>query len=219
LIVNEAKKYCNLIEPWEGAEEGSIRYGTIFELKEKDFILCRTTKPLVSVFFQLLRESISSKVVGKDFEKAITTFAEKVCGNTKQATQRACELEIDLMEKKLISEGVTNPFKHPKMVRLEEKVSVISTILENCDLMSDFLPTVFKIFDEKREGISLMTIHRSKGLEADTVGIIETFDGEELMPHKLAETELEFEQENNLLFVAWTRAKSNVIRIDLESQI
>ena len=56
----------------------------------------------------------------------------------------------------------------------------------------------------------LSSIHKSKGLEADRVFIL----GDELMPLKKAELNWEKEQEENLMYVAYTRAKSELIFIN-----
>ena len=59
------------------------------------------------------------------------------------------------------------------------------------------------LFADKSEGITLPTIHKSKGLEADRVFIIHP----EKMPSKFARQDWELVQEENLRYVAYTRAK------------
>ena len=56
--------------------------------------------------------------------------------------------------------------------------------------------------ETKSNGICLSTIHKSKGLEAERVFILHP----ELMPSNQAVTLREKEQENNLIYVAYTRA-------------
>lgn len=57
----------------------------------------------------------------------------------------------------------------------------------------------------KQEGVRLMTIHAAKGLEFDTVFLIEANEGR--IPYKKAKTEKETEEERRLFYVAMTRAK------------
>lgn len=59
--------------------------------------------------------------------------------------------------------------------------------------------------------VILQTIHASKGLEYDTVIIIGLQEG--LMPHNLARTEEEIEEERRLMYVAMTRAKNRLYLI------
>jgi ATP-dependent exoDNAse (exonuclease V) beta subunit len=62
----------------------------------------------------------------------------------------------------------------------------------------------------KDEGISLSTIHKAKGLEANNVFII----CPSLMPSKSAKQEWEITQEKNLIYVAYTRAKNKLAFVD-----
>lgn len=66
------------------------------------------------------------------------------------------------------------------------------------------------IFTDGTPGITLATIHRVKGLEADKTVILHP----ELMPHPMAKTPEAKEQEQNLKYVAFTRAKHTMILVD-----
>ena len=59
-----------------------------------------------------------------------------------------------------------------------------------------------------RDSVNLMTFHLSKGLEFDTVFIIDANDG--LIPHKKTIRENDLETERRLFYVAMTRAKNNL---------
>lgn len=63
---------------------------------------------------------------------------------------------------------------------------------------------------EEKEGVRLMTMHASKGLEFDTVFIIQANEGK--IPSKKALKEEEIEEERRLFYVAMTRAQE-VLRI------
>ena len=65
---------------------------------------------------------------------------------------------------------------------------------------------------EKEEAggrVKLMTLHASKGLEFDTVFVIEADEGSS--PYKKAVTDEEIEEERRLFYVAMTRAKRKLI--------
>ena len=57
------------------------------------------------------------------------------------------------------------------------------------------------------EGVNLMTMHAAKGLEFDTVFVIEADEGSS--PYKKAVTDEEIEEERRLFYVAMTRAKTD----------
>lgn len=61
---------------------------------------------------------------------------------------------------------------------------------------------------EQKEGVALATLHSSKGLEYDTVYIIDVNEG--LMPYKKAVMETEIEEERRMFYVGMTRAKKNL---------
>jgi hypothetical protein len=87
----------------------------------------------------------------------------------------------------------------------KEKVNVIEALYEEGMSVEGMVTKLESIFnDTSKEGIILSTIHKSKGLEADRVFIIHP----EKMPSKFARQEWELEQESNLRYVAYTRAKS-----------
>ncbi|MGL5936651.1 MAG: 3'-5' exonuclease, partial [Cetobacterium sp.] len=57
------------------------------------------------------------------------------------------------------------------------------------------------------KGVQLSTVHKAKGLEADSVYILD----HDLMPLQWAVKPWEIEQEKNIKYVAVTRAKSKLV--------
>ena len=62
--------------------------------------------------------------------------------------------------------------------------------------------------------LHLMTAHRAKGKEFDTVILLDTV--EDVWPHKRAEDTTEIEAERRLFYVAFTRAKKRVVMLTTE---
>jgi DNA helicase II / ATP-dependent DNA helicase PcrA len=63
--------------------------------------------------------------------------------------------------------------------------------------------------------ILLSTIHRAKGLEADTVWLLRP----ETIPHPMAKTQAAVEQEDHLLYVAITRAKQRLLIVQTHDEL
>ena len=61
----------------------------------------------------------------------------------------------------------------------------------------------------EKEGVILMTMHAAKGLEFDTVFVIEANEGS--CPYKKATADEEIEEERRLFYVAMTRAKRKLV--------
>ena len=64
---------------------------------------------------------------------------------------------------------------------------------------------ILSIFNDKAQGICLATIHKSKGLECERVFIL---CPDKMMLDRAMQIEWMAEQERNLVYVAYTRAKS-----------
>lgn len=84
--------------------------------------------------------------------------------------------------------------------------STISGFLDRISLITDA-----DGYNEKREGVTLMTIHSSKGLEFPTVYLAGVVDGN--IPNKRAveENENNIAEERRLMYVAVTRAKQKLV--------
>ena len=70
--------------------------------------------------------------------------------------------------------------------------------------------------DNEPDGVELMTFHRSKGLEFDTVYIIDASEG--FTPQSRAETAEEIEEERRAFYVAATRARDELYICDNSCQ-
>jgi superfamily I DNA/RNA helicase len=71
------------------------------------------------------------------------------------------------------------------------------------------IAAVERIFSTKEAAVTLSTVHRAKGLEADRVVILEH---DRLMSTRATQA-WQIEQEENLNYVAYTRAKREIIEI------
>lgn len=214
-IVKLASTVCDFIKPFEFSKEGEVRRGSYREIREGDFVLSRTTKPLIALFFQLLELKIKSSVIGKDIEKGLLQLADRCQHPSLEMTYKGFGKEFEKLKIELEELGVKSYINHQRWISLEEKIDVLKLILNHCDLSSELSSKVSEIFKESRESVKLMTFHRSKGLENDRVFIIEEFNRERLYPSKYAIKDWEKEQERNLEFVAYTRSKSELIFINV----
>ena len=61
---------------------------------------------------------------------------------------------------------------------------------------------------DNREGVSLLTMHASKGLEFNTVYIPDCNEG--IIPHRKSMKAEEVEEERRMLYVAMTRARKKL---------
>lgn len=208
-IVREAKLVYNDIEEFEENEEGIVAKGEVKEIQEGDMVLCRNTRPLIAVFLMLIDQGKKAYIVGKEMEKGLLQLLSQYDSDSRTTDIKAqLDCHLDRLAEELLSKGFTNPLKHPKYAVLEEKLGILDLLFGKFSLISEvefFIETVFD--DDDREGIRLMTIHKSKGLENERVFIIVEYNKTPLIPSKYAVTEDQQRQEKNLRFVSITRAK------------
>jgi len=90
----------------------------------------------------------------------------------------------------------------------EDKIKAIEVLSEGLTQTRQLVSRIEQIFNEgNRAGICLSTIHKSKGLEADRVFIA---CPEKLYNHRAMAIEWMAEQETNLVYVAYTRARHHL---------
>lgn len=215
-IVRKAQEiYPDSIQFFDGAIDGEVRRGTLDEAQVNDLIICRKTAPLIEAFFHLLKNRIKAQVIGRDIETGLVNLAEKVQTSSKENTLLRMQDELDATAEQLFREKISKPTLHPKYVSLEEKCEVVKVILSHIDSSSMLVSTIKEIFAESKTSLKLMTIHRSKGLEADTVFLIDKYEGKAMYPSPRAVQAWEKVQEDNLQFVAITRAKKQLIQLSI----
>lgn len=217
-IVREAKTVYNDIEPYEENQEGEvIREGEIEMIKEGDMVLCRNTRPLIDVFFKLIELNKKAYIVGSEMEKGLKQVLN-CCESSDSSEVAIRKLKIgkERLESELKARGVSNPKFHARYAAHDEKLDILKVLLSKYPTVYDVERFIESVFDDKeREGVKLLTIHRSKGLECDIVFIIQTYEGKKLIPSPYAITKEQVLQERNLKFVALTRAKKKLVFLHL----
>lgn len=214
VIVSFAQMLNPAIKPFHKAKEGRVRYGSYSEASPGDYVLCRLNAPLVSLCLMYLKKGIPASIVDTDLDKSLKNFIKThspkggaISELFKSINDAISELKSSLLVKDLNEEEVE---KNSEVQSLIDRLSVIQVLATGCYDTSDIIRKIDSLFSGESDSILLSSIHKSKGLEANRVFIL----GDDLMPLKRAELEWEKEQEENLMYVAYTRAKSELIFID-----
>ena len=223
-IVAEAKKIVSHIEASPTAAVGEvIRLGENFsfaDFRQDDMILCRNTAPLVQLAYSLIAHKIPCLVRGRDIGSGLIKLVEKLGA----ATIEGLKTKLDAWE---VKEKARLTKKDPDAdtTSIEDRASTLRAVIENSrvgttlELLTE-IKTMFKVDggkdeDGKRENIlTLSTVHKAKGQEADRVFILNFH----LMPSKMAKSEWAQAQEQNLIYVSITRAKKTLVFIDIAKE-
>lgn len=215
-IVARAQRYVPHIRAANDALEGETLTMSYAKLLQQppvpgDAILCRITKPLVQLAFRLIQRRIPAHVEGRDIGKGLLSLVDK------WKTVYSCEDLRDRLEAYLEKERTRLADKPGKLARLEDQVETLLVIIDSLRL-DDPVYEVRKVIEDlfrdtegdHRSSITLSTVHKAKGREWDTVYIL---GPNKWMPHPFAKQVWELEQEQNLIYVATTRARRRLVDV------
>jgi len=208
-----AKTIVPQIEAPETAIEGEIqRLGQKWNssiFSSTDLVICRINAPLVKLAYMLLGEKIPVRILGRDIGAGLISLIRKFKTNSlKELTyklQKWSDRECDKMRRKDHDADCS---------KVEDKYETIMTFIE---MFPNATPEgickeIETMYSDNTKGIlTLSTIHRVKGLEADKVFVLNGW----LMPMKSARQPWQQQQEQNLQYVAYTRSKKSLVFIDI----
>ena len=193
----------------------------ILNSKPGDYILCRLTAPLVKLCIEFIKRNIRAKVKGRDLGKKLSDLYKEVVDEAKTAGSRCFTTDefIGFLREYSESETIRATTKKDSTSKIEAMkdnfaaLEAVAYYVSNSHKGSShgmIDAQILYMFSEEvgEEFVTLCTIHRAKGLEADRVTIIE-FDKCPLKPRKPEKKEF-YEQENSCVYVGITRAKKEL---------
>jgi len=197
-----------------------IENANLSDVKDGDMILCRNNAPLAKIYIELLRNGVKTKILGKDYSANLS----KTIKNTKEELlnvdlsmqgvfSKLYDIFYDLVETTMHKQNITKEeaLTSSSIIAKLDEIKVLEILSEGLTTSKELQERIKDIFtDNKESGIILSTIHKSKGLESPNVYIA----CKSLMPSKTAKQPWEIEQENNLIYVAYTRTKNKLGFLD-----
>ena len=214
-VVKFAQNLVPSIEAKQGAEEGVILdCVSLDDVHDGDMVLCRNNAPLLQVYCKLLEQGKRAYIRGSDVGKnlqniVIGTHKDYLHTNLKRDGVFIRLYEDLFNSRKAIMEryGISqeDAMKHETIQAKLDMIRALEVLGADLTTTEELTKKIEDIFpkNDKGEGIMLSTVHKAKGLEADNVFIACA----SLMPSKSALDEWQAQQERNLMYVAYTRAK------------
>jgi len=204
-VIRHAQTIVPDIKALPDAPEGVVREGNVLEEAESgDFVLCRTTMPLITLFFEFLNQQKKAIIKGSDIGVHLIELIGKI--NNIEKLISFWETELANFKSELKKEGILNPNEHSGYTALEDKVMTLLYLAKKSNSIVDLKHNIKIIFTDKIQGIVLSTVHKIKGLEANRVFIVRP----DQLPMQTAKA-WQAIQEKNLQYVAITRAKLELI--------
>lgn len=202
-----AREFVPEIEARPEAPSGVIEHvpqkGLADMIQGEDLILCRTTAPLVTLCLKLIAQGVPARVRGRSIGEGMVAVIKKV-QKTVPWNKFLAGLE-DHFDK------ATERFMNKRngegqLARLNDQRDAIWAAYEAKEPTSydSFLYAIDQMFSDGQALITLSTIHRAKGLEANRVFII---NPDKMMLNFTGQQEWQTAQERNVKYVGLTRAK------------
>ena len=220
-IVDFAKKIVPSIECNNDGRNGEVKYDVpLSEVKDGDMVLCRNNAPLMKVYVDFIKEGKKCFIRGKDIGLNLKNMVKRTGINVLNKSLQEDGVFVrlydalfdninELIDKYHItySDAVESSIVANKLDMIKA-LEILSDDINTADELIEKISNIFS--DRKKGGISLSTVHKAKGLEAENVYIA----CRELMPSSRAKKDWEIRQEYNLMYVAYTRAKDILGFID-----
>lgn len=168
-----------------------------------DIMVTRCWAPALPVFYNLIKQGIGAQLIGRDFGKEIVKLINDNKGHDLEKTLDNLEEWRDKQVAKINKRRIDPTHKNTQIEMLDDKVDCILFLANECDTVLEVTTKIDNLFAERKEHntVRISSIHRSKGLEGDTIWVI--------APDKLPL--YDSEQEYNLEYVAYSRAKKRLI--------
>lgn len=221
-IVNFAKILVPSIEYNEKNEkDGEILYNVKLEdIEDGDMIICRNNAPLMKIYNDFIRMGRKCFIKGKDIGTNLKSLIKSTKKNELNQNLendgvfvRLYSSLFDTRDNIMLNNNIDYDaaISNSIFVNKLDSIKALEVLAEGLVTTDELINRIDNTFsDKKKEGISLSTIHKAKGLEANNVYIA----CRSLLPSKTAVKDWEKQQEKNLMYVAYTRAKEKLGFID-----
>lgn len=220
-IVCEAQQVVDHIKAAPTAPEGtvsSVEFDEFFidRLRPGDALLCRLNRPNVATAIACLRADKPARIVGRDLGQRLLAHAKRAAPDRPDLLSLGPA--VDSYQQAEIARLIQRS-KESSIPFFEDEIEALMLLMDKCleegkqsyaDLES-LCNWLFINPDAQAGAVIFSSVHKAKGLEWPRVYILGRSD---YMPFFMAKQDWELEQETNLIYVAITRAKRELIYVE-----
>ncbi|MDO8473184.1 MAG: UvrD-helicase domain-containing protein [Dehalococcoidia bacterium] len=181
--------------PWEASYGPTVQAG--------DMVLCRVNAPLVSQCFRFLKDGRKAGIQGRDIGAGLVSTVKKLKADSiPDLLKKIGEWERKESEKE---QAKRNP-SEARLIAITDRADCLLCFTDGSACVEDAVRRIEAVFtdDKASPGIRLSSVHKAKGLESRHVYIL--LPEKAGMPHPMAKSAWQRDQEMNLKYVAITRA-------------
>jgi len=209
-VVEKAREVVPHVEPAPDAPEGKVHGLSLDEalkvLTLHDAILCRNTAPLIELAYGLVARGVGCRVLGREIGAGLVALVKRMRAKGLENLQEKLEAFRDREVAKHTAKG-----EEGKAEAVSDRVACVLTVVAHLDEASRTVPALVEriesMFSDSNGVLTLSTQHKAKGREWERVAILDPHRN----PSKWARQDWQRLQELNLMYVAWTRAKVELI--------
>jgi superfamily I DNA/RNA helicase len=219
-VVSFAQQWVNHIQAAETAPEGVVSHAVSADLATVaipgDAILCRFNAPLIKYVYKFIAAGIPAKVEGREIGNGLKQLARRWKAKTLAAMVDKLDVFVERETAKYRAKE-----QESKAAAVEDKVNCLKVIIDRVfkldptckDPVGRVCQEIDSIFTEdgNQKVVLFSSIHKSKGREWHKVVWLQTG------PSGWARMAWEQEQEANLCYVAATRAKHELVLVDISA--
>ncbi len=215
-----ARRYAPEMEPRPAAPLGSVRLLAAARLVQEvgagDLLIARTNQDLVGLALRLAARGLATRVLGTDLASRAADLAQRLFGGEEpdysDAARRialSAASEIACLEHELICD-----LRLPAALQdsAERHAALELAVRRDPDAVLATLDHLFGGAEGQAPPVVLSSIHRAKGREAERVYLLDV----DLLAAASTRAAQEDESEANVLFVALTRAKRELVLVESE---
>lgn len=226
-IIEEGKKTNPAIEgPKPNPKgDGIVRTAETLEFLEQvrigDYVICRTTAPLVKRCLKLVQNGIPAKVKGREIGRSLLTLIDKVVARMPQpfdGSSNAALLEFlpELSNYKVETVATLEAMKREdSAIRVQDECEALEYFCMeayNVDGVANRISTLFTDDQEDDAIVLFLTGHKCKGLQNPRVWFLRP----DLCPHPKAAQPHEQDQEIHIRHIIVTRAEAELVFVNKE---
>ncbi|HEU4325715.1 MAG TPA: UvrD-helicase domain-containing protein, partial [Roseiflexaceae bacterium] len=177
LHIDLARAIVPRIEARPGAPAGTVEHikeeQLASHIRPGDMVICRLTAPLIKACIQLIERRIPARVRGRNLSEQLTAIVRAVAelpNSTYADFGRHLERYADLQWARLGQrEG-----SEAQVEALNDRVEAVRVVWESSQAAgaTALAEEIEALFSDEQTAVTLSTIHRAKGLEADRVFLL-----------------------------------------------
>jgi superfamily I DNA/RNA helicase len=178
------------------------------DVKDNPLVLCRINAPVVGFALKLIANNIKAIVKGRDIGANLISIVKSL----KTTDINSLYNDIRDWEETEISKLYKRNAPQSTIDLVTDKAETIRLISDNSTSITGLIQNIENLFsDENIDGVTFSTVHKAKGLEANSVYILKP----ELLPLvRKNQKDWELEQEYNIQYVAYTRSKNKLVFVN-----